>query len=196
MVDIDNELSVKRLAEIATHYALAGVNMVAPSDMMDGRTIAIKQMLKENGLLRMCPVMTYSAKFASCMYGPFRDAAHSKPGFGDRKSYQLPIGSSKLAIRALLRDIEEGADFIMVKPGGPYLDIIKEARERLNVPISVYQVSGEYATLWHASNAGVYDLKQGVYESIIAFRRAGADIIFTYFTPELLAWIDEDNKYQ
>lgn len=193
-MDIDNDRSVERLAEVAKNYALAGVNMVAPSDMMDGRCLAIKEALKSVGLLRKCPVMAYSAKFASSLYGPFRDAAHSKPGFGDRKSYQLPPGSSKLAIKALLRDAEEGADFIMVKPGGMYLDIIKEAKERLNVPISVYQVSGEYATIIYAAKEGVYDLKSGVYESMTSFRRSGADIIITYFTPELLKWINEDKN--
>jgi porphobilinogen synthase len=189
--DLDNAASVLRLAEVAGNYALAGAHMVSPSDMMDGRIGAIKNRLREIGKLRECPVMAYSAKFASCMYGPFRDAAHSTPGFGDRRSYQLPVGANGLAVRALLRDAEEGADFIMVKPGGPYLDIIKEARDRLHVPISVYQVSGEYAMLWHAAAAGAFELKRAVYESITCLRRAGADIIITYYTPKLLDWLDE-----
>lgn len=165
--------------------------MVAPSDMMDGRIAAIKESFRRKGILRQVPVMAYSAKFASCMYGPFRDAAHSKPGFGDRKSYQLPVGSSKLALRALLRDVEEGADFVMVKPGGPYLDIIQTAKQHTNLPVSVYQVSGEYATLWHAAQAGVFDLQTGVTEAIISLRRAGADIILTYYTPHILQWLSE-----
>jgi len=192
--DIDNELSVNRLAEVATNYALAGAHMVAPSDMMDGRIGAIKEGLRKAGLLRRVPVMAYSAKFASCMYGPFRDAAHSKPGFGDRKSYQLPIGSSKLALRALIRDAEEGADFLMVKPGGPYLDIIQTAKTKTDLPISVYQVSGEFAMLYHSAQAGVFDLRTGVNESIICLRRAGADIIITYFTPHILQWLHEDKQ--
>lgn len=192
--DIDNELSVNRLAEVATNYALAGAHMVAPSDMMDGRIGAIKEGLRKAGLLRRVPVMAYSAKFASCMYGPFRDAAHSKPGFGDRKSYQLPIGSSKLALRALLRDAEEGADFLMVKPGGPYLDIIQTAKTKSDLPVSVYQVSGEFAMLYHAAQAGVFDLRTGVNEAIISLRRAGADIILTYFTPQILQWLHEDKQ--
>lgn len=192
--DIDNELSVNRLAEVAVNYAKAGAHMVAPSDMMDGRIGAIKEGLRNAGLLRQVPVMSYSAKFASCMYGPFRDAAHSKPGFGDRKSYQLPPGASKLALRALLRDSEEGADFVMVKPGGPYLDVIQTAKEKTNVPVSVYQVSGEFAMIWHAAQAGVFELRAGVHESMVSFRRAGADIIFTYFTPQLLQWFHDDKQ--
>lgn len=190
--DIDNDVSVARLAEISVNYALAGAHMIAPSDMMDGRIGAIKDGLRKAGLVRRVPVMSYSAKFASCMYGPFRDAAHSKPGFGDRKSYQLPIGASQLALRALLRDVEEGADFLMVKPGGPYLDIIQTAKEKTNLPISVYQVSGEFAMLYHAAQAGVFDLRTGVNESIISLRRAGADIIITYFTPQILQWLRDD----
>ena len=174
------------------NYALAGAHMIAPSDMMDGRIGAIKDGLRKAGLGRRVPVMSYSAKFASCMYGPFRDAAHSKPGFGDRKSYQLPIGASQLALRALLRDVEEGADFLMVKPGGPYLDIIQTAKEKTNLPISVYQVSGEFAMLSRAAQAGVFDLRTGVNESIISLRRAGADIIISYFTPQILQWLRED----
>jgi porphobilinogen synthase len=194
--DIDNGLSVDRLAEVATNYAKAGAHMVAPSDMMDGRIAAIKSSLRKEGLIRRVPVMSYSAKFSSCMYGPFRDAAHSKPGFGDRKSYQLPIGSSKLAARALQRDVEEGADFVMVKPGGSYLDIIKLAKDTTNLVVSVYQVSGEFAMIWHSALAGVFDLRTGVHESMVAFRRAGADIIISYYTPQLLQWFHEDKQKQ
>lgn len=194
--DIENAKSVERLAEVATNYALAGAHMVAPSDMMDGRIGAIKNKLRDVGLLRRIPVMAYSAKFASCMYGPFRDAAHSKPGYGDRKSYQLPIGAAKLALRALLRDAEEGADFVMVKPGGPYLDIIQTAKTQTNLPVSVYQVSGEYATLYHAAQNGVFDLRTGVNESIVSLRRAGADIIISYWTPQVLQWLHDDKQKQ
>lgn len=170
--------------------------MVAPSDMMDGRIGEIKSKLNELNLLRQIPVMAYSAKFSSCLYGPFRDAAHSKPGFGDRKSYQLPIGSSKLALRALLRDVEEGADFVMVKPALFYLDIIKSAKEKTNLTISAYQVSGEFSMIWNAAQVGVFELKAGVLESIISLRRSGADLIITYFTPQLLEWINEDENVE
>eukprot|EP01130_Rhizamoeba_saxonica_P009045 TRINITY_DN3671_c0_g1_i2.p2 TRINITY_DN3671_c0_g1~~TRINITY_DN3671_c0_g1_i2.p2 ORF type:complete len:134 (+),score=35.33 TRINITY_DN3671_c0_g1_i2:695-1096(+) len=133
--------------------------------------------------------MSYSAKFASCLYGPFRDAAHSKPAFGNRQTYQLPVGSPSLPILAIERDIQEGADMIMVKPAFP--DIISKARDMTDLPISCYQVSGEYAMLWHAAEAGCFSLKEGVMESITGLRRAGSDIIITYYTPRILDWIKE-----
>jgi len=137
------------------------------------------------------PVMSYSAKYASCMYGPFREAALSAPAFGDRRSYQLPPSSLNLGISAIMRDIEEGADFIMVKPAGSYLDVIHAATKISDVPIAAYQVSGEYAMLWHAANAGSFDLKTAVLESLTSIRRAGASIIISYYTPKLLDWIDK-----
>ncbi|KAI8998202.1 hypothetical protein BC832DRAFT_561591 [Gaertneriomyces semiglobifer] len=189
---INNLPSISRLAEVALNYAKAGCQIIAPSDMMDGRIRAIKQILLDNGLGSKVAVMAYSAKFASVFYGPFRDAAGSAPMQGDRKCYQLPPGARGLARRALIRDANEGADMVMVKPGYPYLDIVRDAKELLpDLPLAIYQVSGEYAMLWHAANNGVVDLKAGVLESLEAALRAGANILITYYTPELLDWIQE-----
>jgi porphobilinogen synthase len=171
---LDNLASIERLAEISLHFAQAGCQLIAPSDMMDGRIRAIKEKLLSNGLGSQVAVMSYSAKFASAFYGPFRDAACSNPSFGDRKCYQLPPGARGLARRALVRDAEEGADFLMVKPGYPYLDIVRDAKELFpDIPIAIYQVSGEYAMLWHAAQNGVVDLEQGVRESLESGLRAG-----------------------
>jgi len=164
--------------------------MVAPSDMMDGRIASIKHLLKKNSLDHVS-VLSYSAKFASNFYGPFREAAHSAPSFGDRRDYQLPTPGKGLALRAVLRDIEEGADFVMVKPGGPYLDIIQQVKQNIQVPLACYHVSGEYAMLWHAAAAGSFDLKAATVEVLKGFRRAGVDIIITYFTPRVLEWLEE-----
>lgn len=190
--NIDNEASVTRLSTIAVSYARAGAHVIAPSDMMDGRVGAIKAALRatDEKLASRVAVMSYAAKFASCFYGPFRDAAHSGMAFGDRSLYQLPPGSRTLALRAVDRDISEGADFIMVKPGGPYLDICRDVFNAYGdrVPIAVYQVSGEFAMLHHAAAAGAFDLRRAVEESLIAFRRAGVTIIISYFTPQVLEW--------
>lgn len=192
---LNNDLSIKRLAEVAVNYAKAGAQCVAPSDMMDGRIRAIKEGLMEAGLAHKTNLISYSAKFAGSWYGPFRDAANSAPAFGDRRCYQLPSGARRLARRAIKRDIEEGADGIMVKPGTPYLDIVREAAELAkDYPISVYQVSGEYAMLYHGAKAGVFDLKTIVLETMTGFMRAGATLILTYYTPELLTWLDEEQK--
>ncbi|KAE8582088.1 hypothetical protein XENTR_v10019940 [Xenopus tropicalis] len=189
---LQNESSCQRLAEVALAYARAGCHIVAPSDMMDGRIGAIKQALVSNDLGNKVSVMSYSAKFASCFYGPFRDAAQSKPAFGDRKCYQLPPGARGLAIRAVDRDVREGADMLMVKPGMPYLDLVREVKEKHPaLPLAVYHVSGEYAMLWHGAQANAFDLKVAVLEAMTGFRRAGADIIITYYTPQLLQWIKE-----
>ena len=190
--DIDHETSIKLIADIAKNYALAGAHMVSPSDMMCGRIAAIKDMLVKEKLQRTVAVMSYSAKFASAMYGPFRDAANSKPMKGDRKGYQLPIAATGLARRALQRDVAEGADFLMVKPGGPYLDIIYIAKTETDLPVAVYQVSGEFSEILKAVAGGVFDLRARVDESIVALRRAGADIIISYFVPQLLQWFRED----
>lgn len=137
-------------------------------------------------------VLSYSAKFASCYYGPFRDAAQSKPAFGDRRCYQLPAGARGLAIRAVERDVREGADMLMVKPGLPYLDIVREVKDKFpNHPLAVYNVSGEFAMIWHGAQAGAFDLRAAVMEAMTGFRRAGADIIITYYTPQLLTWLKE-----
>ncbi|XXQ35696.1 Delta-aminolevulinic acid dehydratase [Plasmodiophora brassicae] len=186
---VDVESSVARLAQIALFYAQCGADVVAPSDMMDGRVHAIKDALRRDGFGSRVPVLSYSAKFASCFYGPFRDAAKSAPSKGDRSGYQLPPGSTGLALRAVARDIAEGADFVMVKPAGPYLDVISAVRQRCEVPVFAYQVSGEYAMLRHAASAGAVDLRQAALESLIALKRAGATVIITYFTPDILSWL-------
>jgi len=187
--NLDNDLSILRIAEVALWYAQAGAHVVAPSDMMDGRVKSIKEILHKNGFGNSVSVMSYSAKFASNFYGPFRDAAGSAPAHGDRKCYQLPVGARGLALRATDRDIEEGADFVMVKPA--FLDIIRDVKERVAVPVACYHVSGEYAMLWHAAAAGSFQLKSAVFETLLGMRRAGADIIITYFTPRLLDWLQE-----
>ena len=185
---LNNDASVERLAEIATAYAKAGAHVVAPSDMMDGRVGAIKHALKESGLDSV-KVMSYAAKFASSFYGPFRDAAKSAPSFGDRRAYQLPAAARQLALKAVDRDIAEGADMVMVKPAGPYMDLIRETKNRVTVPVACYQVSGEYAMLYHAAKAEALDLETAVMESLTGLRRAGADSIISYFTPDVLKWI-------
>jgi porphobilinogen synthase len=186
---MDNDATIRRLAEVSVRYARAGAHMVAPSDMMDGRIGAIKQALAQ-GALDHVPVMSYAAKFASCFYGPFRDAAHSAPAFGDRRAYQLPPAARGLARRAVARDVAEGADVIMVKPAGPYLDVIRDTRDRVDVPVAAYQVSGEYAMLHHGAEAGAFDLRTAVLESVTGIQRAGADCVITYFAPQLLKWLD------
>ncbi|TKS84181.1 Delta-aminolevulinic acid dehydratase [Collichthys lucidus] len=189
---LNNDASCLRLAEVALAYARAGCHIIAPSDMMDGRVRAIKQALLSNGLGNKASVLSYSAKFASCYYGPFRDAAQSKPAFGDRRCYQLPPGARGLAIRAVERDVREGADMLMVKPGLPYLDILREVKDKFpNHPLAVYNVSGEFAMMWHGAQAGAFDLRAAVMEAMTAFRRAGADIIITYYAPQLLSWLKD-----
>ena len=188
---MDNEASLDELCKISLAYAIAGTQVIAPSDMMDGRIGAIRRSLNRNRLNHVS-IMSYSAKFSSCFYGPFRDAAGSAPAFGDRKAYQLPIGSSGLALKAVQRDIEEGADFIMVKPGLPYLDIVKEVSIRHpNVPLAAYHVSGEFAMLYHGAKNGAFDLKTAVLEVMSCFKRSGVNIIITYFTPGILKWLKE-----
>jgi len=187
---INNEQSIKRIAEIAVSYAKSGSHIVAPSDMMDGRVFAIKEGLRAAGLASSVSVLSYSVKFASALYGPFRDAAQSSPAFGDRKAYQLPPGSTGLASRAAARDVKEGCDMLMVKPGLAYLDIVYKTKQaHPELPLFVYQVSGEYAMLYHAAQANCFSLIDGVRETLTAFRRAGADCIITYFAPQILDWL-------
>ncbi|KAF0400200.1 tetrapyrrole biosynthesis, porphobilinogen synthase [Gigaspora margarita] len=188
---IDNLASVKRIAEVAINYSKAGAHCVAPSDMMDGRIKAIKESLIRENLGNKILLMSYSAKFASSFYGPFREAANSAPAFGDRKCYQLPPNARGLARRAITRDLSEGADIIIVKPGMPYLDILRDAKELCpDTPIAVYQVSGEFAMIWRSAEANVFDLRTAVLESMESFLRAGANLILTYYTPQLLGWLD------
>lgn len=192
---LDNQPSIDALAKMSVMYAEAGVHVIAPSDMMDGRIGAIKHALYAAGFGNTVAVMAYSAKFASCFYGPFRDAACSGAKKGDRSNYQLPPPARGLAIRAIQRDIDEGADFVMVKPGMPYLDIVRDCFEIANkrgIPTAIYQVSGEYAMLYHAAKAGAMDLTSAVVESCVSMRRAGANIIITYFINELLDYCNSN----
>lgn len=187
---LNNALSVDRVSDVAMAYAEAGAHCVAPSDMNDGRIRAIKLKLIEAGIAHKVVLMSYSAKFSGCLYGPFRDAAGSAPSFGDRRCYQLPPGGRGLARRAIQRDIGEGADIIMVKPASQYLDIISDAKEiGKDMPVAAYQVSGEYAMICAAANAGVFDLKTMAFEATEGILRAGATIVVSYFTPEFLDWL-------
>merc|ERR1712137_281864 len=187
---LNNQLSVERVSDVAMAYAEAGAHCVAPSDMNDGRIRAIKLKLIEAGIAHRVLLMSYSAKFSGCLYGPFREAAGSVPSFGDRRCYQLPPGGRGLARRAIVRDIGEGADIIMVKPASQYLDIISDAKEiGKDMPVAAYQVSGEYAMIHAAAAAGVFDLRQMAEEATQGILRAGASIIVSYFTPEFLDWL-------
>jgi porphobilinogen synthase len=188
---MNNAMSVERISDVAMAYALAGAHCVAPSDMNDGRIRAIKLKLIESGISHKVTLMSYAAKFSGCLYGPFRDAAGSCPSFGDRKCYQLPPGGRGLARRAIRRDVDEGADVIMVKPASSYLDIISDAKQLAgDLPIAAYQVSGEYAMIHAGAKAGVFDLKTMAFESTEGILRAGAGIVVSYFTPEFLQWLD------
>ncbi|KAL8694561.1 MAG: hypothetical protein Q9218_000817 [Villophora microphyllina] len=188
---LNNALSVDRISDVAIAYAEAGAHCVAPSDMNDGRIKAIKLKLIEMGIAHKVVLMSYSAKFSGCLYGPFRDAAGSSPSFGDRKCYQLPPGGRGLARRAITRDIQEGADVIMVKPASSYLDIISDAKEiGRNMPIAAYQVSGEFAMIHAGAKAGVFDLRTMAFESTEGILRAGATIVVSYFTPDFLDWLE------
>ncbi|MFH1078700.1 MAG: porphobilinogen synthase [Pseudomonadota bacterium] len=181
--DVDNDMTLEVLAETAVSHARAGADMVAPSAMMDGQVAAIREGLDETGYEHI-PVMAYSAKYASCFYGPFREAAESAPQFGDRKTYQMDPANSDEAIREITLDVAEGADIIMVKPALPYLDIIRRAREEFDLPIAAYNVSGEFAMIKAAANLGWLDGERAMMEALTSIKRAGADIILTYFAQE------------
>jgi porphobilinogen synthase len=186
---IDNDASCELLAKTAVSHARAGADMVAPSDMMDGRVGEIREGLDENGFVDTA-IMAYSAKYASAFYGPFRDAADSAPTFGDRKTYQMDVAASAgQAMREIELDISEGADIVMVKPAMTNLDIICQAKKRFDVPIAAYQVSGEYMMINAAGGAGVFDRKAAILESLTTIKRAGADIIISYFAKEAVKWI-------
>ena len=178
-----NDETLDCLRTMAKTHAQAGADMVAPSDMMDGRVAAIRDELDRAGFVDL-PIMAYAAKFASCFYAPFRDAANSSPQFGDRQSYQMDPANKREALREIDLDIEEGADIIMVKPAMPYLDIISAARERTLLPIAAYQVSGEYSMIKAAAQAGWLDERRAMLESLLSIKRAGAEIILTYFAKE------------
>ena len=180
---IINDTTVELLAKIACSHALAGADVVAPSDMMDGRILSIRKSLEALNF-NDTAIMSYSAKYASSFYGPFRDALDSSPGFGDKKTYQMDFGNRREAITETRRDIEEGADIVMVKPGMAYLDIIRDLRETIYAPIAAYQVSGEYAMLKAAAEKGWLDHDAVMMEQLIAFKRAGAQMIATYFAED------------
>jgi len=182
--DVDNDATLEWLARAAVSHARAGADMVAPSDMMDGRVAAIRRALDASGFVKT-PIMSYAAKFASAYYGPFREAAESAPQFGDRRSYQMDPANGREALREMELDLAEGADILMVKPAGAYLDIIRAARERFDVPIAAYQVSGEFSQIHAAARLGWLDLERTMLESLTAIRRAGASIVLTYFAKEV-----------
>jgi porphobilinogen synthase len=178
--EVDNDATLQWLAASALSHAHAGADIVAPSDMMDGRVAAIRKALDENGFANT-PILSYAAKFASVFYGPFREAAESAPQFGDRRSYQMDPANAREAMREIALDLEEGADIIMVKPAMPYLDVIRMARDRFDVPLAAYQVSGEFSMIVAAARNGWLDLDRAMLESLTSIRRAGANIILTYF---------------
>jgi porphobilinogen synthase len=178
-----NDETLECLRTMARTHAEAGADMVAPSDMMDGRVAAIRAELDQAGFPEL-PIMAYAAKFSSCFYAPFRDAAYSSPQFGDRQSYQMDPANGREALREIDSDVEEGADIVMVKPAMPYLDIIAQARARTLLPIAAYQVSGEYSMIKAAGRAGWLDETRAMMESLLSIRRAGADLILTYFAKD------------
>jgi len=181
--EVDNDSTLELLAEASVSYARAGADMVAPSDMMDGRVGAIRAAL-DGASRQQVAILAYSAKYASVFYGPFREAADSAPQFGDRRSYQMDPANAREALREIALDIEEGADMVMVKPAMPYLDVIARARQEFNVPLAAYQVSGEYSMIVAAAERGWLDRERAMMESLTAIRRAGADIILTYFAKD------------
>lgn len=180
---IINDETVQALVQMSISHAHAGADMVAPSDMMDGRIGAIRKGLEENGFTRT-GIMSYSAKYASCFYGPFRDALDSAPGFGDKKTYQMDYANRQEAIRETLMDLEEGADIVMVKPALSYLDIIREVKNAVNVPVSAYNISGEYAMIKAAAQKGWINEDKAIMEVLTSIKRAGADLIATYFAKD------------
>ena len=185
---VENDISLELLADTAVSHAAAGADMVAPSDMMDGRVGVIRSSLDSDGLTETA-IMAYSAKFASAFYGPFRDAAHSTPSEGDRKGYQMDPGNGNEAVREALLDIEEGADLVMVKPALPYLDVLRRLRSETLVPLAAYQVSGEYAMLEAAAARGLVDRRAAALEALTGIRRAGADLVITYYAAEAAGWL-------
>ncbi|MCG3180500.1 MAG: Delta-aminolevulinic acid dehydratase [Phycisphaerae bacterium] len=187
---VDNDATLVNLARQSVSLARAGVDIIAPSDMMDGRVGAIRRGLDEAGLADT-PIMSYAAKYASGFYGPFRDAAESAPAFGDRRSYQMDPANGDEALREVALDVEEGADIVMVKPALAYLDIIRRVKETFRLPTAAYHVSGEYSMIKAAAERGWLDERRIVMETLTAIKRAGADILITYYAPEAAAWIEE-----
>ena len=181
--EIDNDASLELLARTAASHVDAGADVVAPSDMMDGRVGAIREELPNT------PIIAYSAKYASAFYGPFREAAESTPSFGDRRAYQMDPPNVREALRECEQDVAEGADVLMVKPALPYLDVIRAVRERFELPLAAYNVSGEYAMVKAAASKGFIDERQAALESLTAIKRAGADLVISYWTKELASWL-------
>lgn len=192
--DVDNDATLDLLARMALSHAEAGADMVAPSDMMDGRVGAIRKKLDDQGFTHI-PIMSYAAKYASSFYGPFREAAESAPQFGDRKSYQMDPANAREAMREIRLDIEEGADIVMVKPALPYLDIISRVRMECELPIAAYNVSGEFAMVKAASQLGWIDEERVMMEILVSIKRAGADLIITYFAKEAARYLREKGGY-
>jgi porphobilinogen synthase len=188
---VQNDPTLELLARVAVSHADAGADMVAPSDMMDGRVAAIREALDEADYLEL-PIMAYSAKYASSFYGPFREAADSAPQFGDRRSYQMDPANGAEALREIALDLDEGADIVMVKPALPYLDIISRAKAEFGVPLAAYSVSGEYAMIRAAGQLGWLDEERALMEALTAIRRAGADIVITYFAREVVRILERD----
>ena len=188
---VDNDETLKLLQKVAVSQAKAGADIIAPSDMMDGRVAAIREALDENGFINVS-IMSYTIKYASGYYGPFRDAANSAPQFGDRRAYQMDPANDREAMKELELDLEEGADIIMVKPALAYLDIVRKVRDRVNHPVAVYNVSGEYAMVKAAAEKGWIDEKRIVLETLTSMKRAGADIIITYHAMDAARWLQED----
>ena len=188
--DVDNDKTLELLSRTALSHAQAGADMVAPSDMMDGRIAAIRERLDDNGFTNT-PIMSYAVKFASSFYGPFREAAGSAPSFGDRKSYQMDFHNRREAMKEALLDVEEGADIIMVKPAMSYLDLVREVRDNIDLPVAAYSVSGEYSMVKAAAAKGWIDEEKIVCEMAVAAFRAGTDIYLTYFAKELARFIDQ-----
>jgi porphobilinogen synthase len=186
--DVDNDLTLETLALQALSFARVGVDMVAPSDMMDGRVGRIRNALDDHGFSGL-PIMAYSAKYASAFYGPFREAAESAPKFGDRRSYQMNCANADEAMREIALDIEEGADIVMVKPALSYLDIIRRAKDEFNIPIAAYNVSGEFSMVKAAAAKGWIDEKRIVHEILTSIKRAGSDIIITYHARDMADWL-------
>jgi porphobilinogen synthase len=185
---VDNDASVELLARTAVSQAAAGADVIAPSDMMDGRVGAIRAALDEEGRSDT-PILAYSAKFASAFYGPFREAADSTPAFGDRRGYQMDPANGDEALREALLDVQEGADMVMVKPALPYLDVVRRVKDATHLPVAAYNVSGEYAMVKAAAAAGYLDERAAVLEALTSIRRAGADIVITYHAKDAARWL-------
>ena len=189
--DVDNDKTLKRLGEIALSHAKAGAHVVAPSDMMDGRVEYIRKVLDENGF-EYVSIMGYSAKYCSAFYGPFREAADSTPSFGDRRTYQMDPANTREALKEVQWDVEEGVDMVIVKPALSYLDIMHQVRNNFNVPVVAYSVSGEFAMVKAAAKMGWIDEKKIALEMLLSMKRAGADMIITYYALEASKWLKED----